>query len=186
MRIGRRKAAIYATIIGAGLAAGIVLRASIDRAPPPQHLRLTYGDRVAAMAQLFEAFCIGTLRNAPHDPNLWLMPANLQGNPIWIEPTTDLHVELDLDPPRTCSVSDAFRLLSPSEKARLTALVEESLPNWAPELSETEPAQNDFFLLKTWTTQDDDPTKRWGIVLMQFAEIGPDSSSMISVGIPSD
>jgi hypothetical protein len=186
MRKGRRKAAIYATIIVAGLAAGLVLRASIDRPQAIQPLNLTYGDRVVAMAQLFEAYCIGALRGKPLDPNLSLMPANLQGNPIWVERSTDLYVELDLDPPRTCSVSDAFRLLSPSEKTRLTALVAENIPTWAPELSAAEPAQNDFFLLKAWTTQNDDPTARWGILLMQFADVGPDSSSMISIGIPSD
>ena len=181
---GRRKAVIYASILAVGLVAGFALRANVDRLLARQHLNLTSGDRATVMAQLFEAFCIGALRGKPLDPTLSLMPANLQGSPIWVERSTDLHVDLDL--PQGCAVSDALRPLSPSEKARLANTVGDSIPSWTPELSPTEPDDAGFYSLKAWTTPVDDPQPRWGIVLYQLEETGPNAFTTISLSLPRE
>lgn len=183
-RQGRRKAAIYASILAVGLVAGFAIRANVDRLLARQQLNLTDGDRVTVMVQLFEAFCIGALRGKPPDPRLSLMPANLQGDPIWVERSTNLHVALDL--PQRCSVSDALRPLSPSDKARLAITVADSTPNWTPELSPTEPDDVGFFLLKAWTTTVHDQQQRWGIVLFQLEETGPNAFTEISLSLPRE
>lgn len=181
-RQGRRKAAIYASIIAVGLVAGFAIRANLDRLLARQQLNLTQGDRAAVMAQLFEAFCIGALRGKPLDPKVSLKPANLQGEPIWVEPGTDLHLSLNL--PQACSVSDALRHLSASEKESFARTVGDGIPSWTPELSPREPDDINFFLLKAWTTRDDHPEPRWGIILAQAEETGPNAFTVLSLRLP--
>ena len=184
-RQGRRKAAIYASILAVGLVAGFAIRANVDRLLARQQLKLTYGDPVTVMVQLFEAFCIGALRGKPLDPNISLMPANLQGNPIWVERNTNLHVSLEL--PQRCSVSDFLRPLSPAEKTRLASTVADSIPSWTPELSPSEPDDIGFFLLKAWTTTTvHDQQQRWGIVLYQLEETGTNAFTDVSLSLPRE
>lgn len=182
MQMGRRKAAIYTSVIAVGLVAGFALRANVDSMLARQHLNLTYGDRAAVMAHLFEAFCIGALHGKALDPKVSLNPATLQGDPIWVEPGTDLHVSLNL--PQTCSVSDALRPLSASEKERLASTVGDGIPSWAPDLSPREPDDINFFVLKASTTPDDHPEPRWGIILAQAEATGPDAFTVLSLRLP--
>ena len=181
-RQGRRKVAIYASILAVGLLAGFAIRANVDRLLARQQLNLTHGDPVTVMVQLFEAFCIGALRDKPLDPKVSLRPSNLQGDPIWVEPGTDLHLSLNL--PQTCSVSDALRPLSAPEKERLARAVSDGIPSWTPELSPREPDDINFFLLKAWTTPDDHPEPRWGIILAQAEEAGPNAFTVLSLRLP--
>ncbi|WP_434614970.1 hypothetical protein [Tabrizicola sp. M-4] len=181
---GRRKAAIYAFILTFGLLAGFAIRANVDRLLARQHLALAEGDRATVALQLFEAFCIGALRGKPLDPQPSLKPANLQGEAIWYEPGTDLHLSLKL--PLTCSVSDALRPLSAPEKERLAKAIADSIPVWTPELSPRVPDDLGFFVLKAWTTPDDHPKPRWGIVMSQVEESGPNAFTVLSLGLPHD
>lgn len=181
---GRRKAAIYAVILAVGLVAGFVIRANVDRMLARQQLDLTHGDRVAVTLRLFEAFCIGALRGKPLAPSSSLIPSKLLGEPVWVEPGTDLLVALDV--PQSCSVSDILRPLTAPEKERLARLTAESIASWTPELAPREPDSISFFLLKAWTTPDDHPKPRWGIILAQAEETGPNASTLISITFPND
>jgi hypothetical protein len=181
---GRRKAAIYAVILVLGLLAGFTIRAKVDRTLAQAQLDLSDTDRVTVMTRLFEAFCIGALRGKPLGPSGFLLPHNLQGNPIWVETGTDLFVALDL--PQRCSVSDALRPLSPSEKTRLANTVDNSIPTWTPELSPSEPDDIGFFVLKGWTTRVDESQPRWGIVMYQAEETGTNAYTEISLTFPHE
>lgn len=166
--------AAFALVIATGLLVGMAIRSALT---PPV-------DRSAVMAQLFESFCIGALRGKPLDPQPSLKPANLQGEQIWFEPNSLLHLSLNL--PETCSVSDALRPLSASDKKRLAKAVSDSISLWTPELSPREPDDLNFFILKAWTTPDDHPKPRWGIMLSQYEETGPNAFAVLSLRLPND
>ncbi len=175
VRRGRRIAAFF-LVIATGLLVGMAMRSALTKPV----------DRGARMVAMFEEWCISALRGARPQPDGVLIPIKaIPRATIWMDPIGALLLEKTAG---SCSVSDATRLMSESERATVTAQVAERLPLWAPALKPGKPRMElDFEVFLFWDSTDDfsDPS-RWGVFLSRARKTGEDAQTYLTLSLPKE
>lgn len=168
--------AAFFVVIATGLLVGMALRSALT---PPI-------DRGARMVAMFEEWCIPLLSGMRPEPDAVLVPFNAVPRAAhWLDPASALMLEKTA---RSCSVSDAPRLLSEQDRATVTAQVKDRVALWAPALRPGKPRLAlDFDAFFFWdSTEDVSDPSRWGILLSRARKTGEDADTSLTLSLPKE